>query len=72
MVKVMIDFIKLSVLCLSAMLGDGQMWVWGSNRYGQLGVGPRDDDIDHILSPHRLPMEVSRVDLEMCRQQCRW
>ena len=34
------------------------MWVWGSNRYGQLGIGPRDNGADHMTSPHLLPLEV--------------
>ena len=50
------------MVCVSLLCsGAGQMWVWGSNRYGQLGIGPRDDGVVHVTSPHPLPQEVRKI-----------
>lgn len=49
------DLIKVSTTSFSsaALSQDGSLWVWGSNEYGQLGVGgsPTNNSMGHLLPP---------------------
>lgn len=49
-----------------ARTDDGDVWSWGSNRYGQLGMGSTDSD------PHPLPATISGLDNVVAVSAGRW
>jgi alpha-tubulin suppressor-like RCC1 family protein len=41
---------------------DGSLWSWGSNQYGQLGLGDDFPTSDPISTPHQIPFFAKSLD----------
>ena len=52
--------VRSTQVCSVALKSDGTVWVWGTNRYGQMGQGIFDDQ--YYPTPTQVPCFTSRND----------